>query len=92
MGYYHSFGGASNPPQIELADRLLRLIREATPFEKAGRIFFGLSGSDANDTQVKIIRAYNNLRGRPEKKKIIARQGAYHGVSLATASLKGVTP
>jgi len=90
LGYYHSFGGASNPPQIELADRLLRLLRETTPFENASRVFFGLSGSDANDTQMKIIRAYNNLRGRPEKKKIIARQGAYHGVSLATASLTGI--
>ena len=71
LGYYHTFAGASNPPQIELADRLLRLLREQGGVEKAGRVFFGLSGSDANDTQMKLVRYYNNLRGRPKKKKII---------------------
>ena len=58
--------------------------------EKPSRVFFGLSGSDANDTQVKLVRYYNNLRGRAEKKKIISRHGAYHGVSLASASLTGL--
>ncbi|MFP6638827.1 MAG: aminotransferase [Myxococcota bacterium] len=90
LGYYHTFAGASNPPQIELADRLLSLLREHGGFEKASRVFFGLSGSDANDTQMKLIRYYNNLRGRPAKKKIISRHGAYHGLTLATASLTGI--
>jgi L-2,4-diaminobutyrate transaminase len=90
LGYYHTFAGASNPPQIELADRLLRLLREQAGLEKPSRVFFGLSGSDANDTQIKLVRYYNNLRGRAEKKKIISRLGAYHGVSLASASLTGL--
>ena len=53
-------------------------------------MFFGLSGSDGNDTQFKLVRYYNNLRGRPEKKKIISRIGAYHGVTAAAGSLTGI--
>ncbi|MEE3328896.1 MAG: aminotransferase [Myxococcota bacterium] len=90
LGYYHTFAGASNPPQIELADRLLHLLREEGGVKAASRVFFGLSGSDANDTHMKLIRYYNNLRGRPEKKKIIAREGAYHGLTLGSASLTGI--
>jgi len=90
LGYYHTFAGTSNPPQIELADRLLGLLRSPGGLEKPSKVFFGLSGSDANDTQVKLVRYYNNLLGRPEKKKIISRHGAYHGVSLASASLTGL--
>jgi L-2,4-diaminobutyrate transaminase len=90
LGYYHTFAGTSNPPQIELAGRLLGLLRDRAGLEKPSKVFFGLSGSDANDTQVKLVRYYNNLLGRPEKKKIISRHGAYHGVSLASASLTGL--
>ena len=90
LGYYHSFGGVSNPPQIVLADRLLHLLRDEAGLEKPSRVFFGLSGSDANDTQVKLVRYYNNLLGRPKKKKIISRRFAYHGVTLASASLTGI--
>ncbi len=90
LGYYHTFAGASNPPQIMLADRLLGLLRDEAGLEKPSRVFFGLSGSDANDTQVKLVRYYNNLLGRPEKKKIISRNSAYHGVSVASASLTGL--
>ncbi len=90
LGYYHTFAGTSNPPQIELADRLLGLLRDRAGLEKPSKVFFGLSGSDANDTQVKLVRYYNNLLGRPDKKKIISRHGAYHGVSLASASLTGL--
>jgi L-2,4-diaminobutyrate transaminase len=90
LGYYHTFAGASNPPQIELADRLLGILREKSGLEKPRRVFFGLSGSDANDTQVKLVRYFNNLRGRPDKKKIISRKSAYHGVSVASGSLTGL--
>ncbi len=90
LGYYHTFAGTSNPPQIELAGRLLGLLRDRAGLEKPSKVFFGLSGSDANDTQVKLVRYYNNLLGRPDKKKIISRQSAYHGVSLASASLTGL--
>jgi L-2,4-diaminobutyrate transaminase len=54
------------------------------------RVFFGASGSDANETQLKLIWVYNNLRGKPEKKKVIARWNAYHGSGVATASLTGL--
>ena len=54
------------------------------------RIFFGNSGSDANDTQVKLVWYYNNVLGRPEKKKIISRDRGYHGVTIMSASLTGL--
>jgi L-2,4-diaminobutyrate transaminase len=54
------------------------------------KVFFGNSGSDANDTQIKIVWYYNNALGRPEKKKIIARQRGYHGVTVAAAGLTGL--
>jgi L-2,4-diaminobutyrate transaminase len=54
------------------------------------KVLFGNSGSDANDTQVKLVRLYNNVLGRPQKKKIISRRRGYHGVSLASASLTGL--
>jgi 4-aminobutyrate--pyruvate transaminase len=59
------------------------------PFE-ASRVFFGNSGSDGNDTQIKLAWYYNNARGKPRKKKIIARQKGYHGTTLATAGLTGL--
>jgi L-2,4-diaminobutyrate transaminase len=53
------------------------------------KVLYGTSGSDANDTQIKLIRLYNNLRGRPRKKKVISRRRGYHGVSVASGSLTG---
>jgi len=85
LAYYHTFSSMSNEPQIRLADRLLGL----QPW-KLCRVFFGNSGSDANDTQVKLVWYYNNLRGQPRKKKIISRLQAYHGSTVATASLTGL--
>jgi L-2,4-diaminobutyrate transaminase len=85
LGYYHSFAGMSNLPQIQLAERLLQI-------GPAGmsKVFFGSGGSDANDTVVKLTRYINNVRGKPEKKKIISRWQAYHGTSLVTAGLTGL--
>jgi L-2,4-diaminobutyrate transaminase len=54
------------------------------------KVFFGCTGSDANDTQVKLAWYYNNVLGRPEKKKIVARQRGYHGVTVMSASLTGL--
>jgi L-2,4-diaminobutyrate transaminase len=85
LSYYHTFSSMSNEPQIVLADRLLSF----TP-GKLCRVFFGTSGSDANDTQVKLTWYYQNLRGLPRKKKIISRLGAYHGTNVASASLTGL--
>ena len=90
IGFFHTFGGASNEPQIRLAEKLLSLLHEHADCHHIGKVFFGLSGSDGNDTQFKLVRYYNNLRGRPEKKKIISRIGAYHGVTGAAGSLTGI--
>ncbi|HSE94747.1 MAG TPA: aminotransferase class III-fold pyridoxal phosphate-dependent enzyme, partial [Methylomirabilota bacterium] len=85
LAYYHTYTSMSNEPQIRLADRLLAV----TP-GKLVRVFFGNSGSDANDTQVKLVWYYNNLRGLPRKKKIVARLGGFHGTTVAAASLTGL--
>ena len=88
LAYYHSFFSMGTEAPIRLADRLLRLVPD-----NMSKIFFGNSGSDANDTNVKLVWYYNNLRGRPEKKKIISRKRAYHGaVTVASASLTGCLP
>ena len=85
LSYYHTFSSMSNEPQIRLADRLLGLVPG-----RMSKVFFGNSGSDANDTQVKLCWYYNNLRDKPKKKKIIARLQAYHGTTVASASLTGL--
>ena len=85
LPYYHSFGGKSNVPAVELAERLKALA--PVPMSK---VFFANSGSEANDTAIKLIWYYQNAVGRPEKKKIISRMRAYHGVTVATASLTGL--
>jgi L-2,4-diaminobutyrate transaminase len=90
LNYYHLFGGASNEPIIRLADRVLTLLRENAGARHLARVFFGCSGSDANDTNVKLVRYYHNLLGRPQKKKIIARTGGYHGLTVASGSLTGI--
>jgi L-2,4-diaminobutyrate transaminase len=87
LPFYHSFFGMSTEPAIRLADRLLRLV----PWPMS-RVFFGLSGSDANDTQVKLVWLYQQLRGKPGKRKWIARRRGYHGVTVAASSLTGLPP
>jgi L-2,4-diaminobutyrate transaminase len=90
LNYYHIFGSASSEPIIRLADRILGLFRDRAGAGHLARVFFGCSGSDANDTNVKLVRYYNNLRGRPAKKKIISRLGAYHGLTCVAGSLTGI--
>ncbi|MBN9073610.1 MAG: aspartate aminotransferase family protein [Rhizobiales bacterium] len=85
LPYYHLFGHKSHEPAIDLAERLVKM--SPGPLSKA---FFTNSGSEANDTAIKLVRYYNNARGRPEKKKIISRQRAYHGVSIGAGSLTGL--
>ena len=85
LGYYHAFSSMATDLPAELAERVLAMY--PAPMSK---IFFGNSGSDANDTQVKLVWYYNNVLGRPEKKKIIARDRGYHGVTIASASLTGL--
>lgn len=85
LAYYHSYAGHSNEPAILLAEKMLAM---APP--GMSKVFFGLSGSDANETQVKIAWYYNNVLGRPEKKKIIARHRGYHGATIVSGSLTGL--
>jgi 4-aminobutyrate--pyruvate transaminase len=87
LSFTHLFAGKSHEPAILLAEKLVGM----APFE-ASRVFFGNSGSDANDTQVKLAWYYHNAIGKPKKKKIISRQKAYHGVTIATAGLTGLPP
>ena len=85
LSYSQLFAGKSHEPGILLAEKL----KAMAPF-KADKVFFGLSGSDANDTQVKLMWYYHNAIGKPEKKKIISRLGSYHGVTVAAGSLTGL--
>jgi 4-aminobutyrate---pyruvate transaminase len=82
---YHMFRFKSHEPGIDLAERLLAL----SPVPMS-RVFFANSGSEANDTAIKLVWYYNNAIGRPMKKKIIGRRGGYHGVTIATGSLTGL--
>jgi L-2,4-diaminobutyrate transaminase len=85
LGYYHAFSSMASDLPALLAERVLD--RYPRPL---ARVFFGNSGSDANDTQVKLVWYYNNVLGRPEKKKIIARRRGYHGVTVMSAGLTGL--
>ena len=82
---YHMFRFKSHPTAIELAERLIAL--SPAPMSKA---FFANSGSEANDTAVKLAWYYNNALGRRAKKKIIGRRGGYHGVGIGSGSLTGL--
>ncbi|MCS0494835.1 aminotransferase [Ancylobacter sp. MQZ15Z-1] len=85
LPYTHIFGGKSHDPAIELAEKL----KEMAPVP-ISKVFFTCSGSEANDTQMKLVWYMNNGLGRPKKKKIISRMRAYHGVTIASASLTGL--
>lgn len=85
LPYYHLFGAKGMEPAIELAEKL----KEIAPVP-ISKVFFTSSGSEANDTQVKLAWYMNNALGRPQKKKIISRVKAYHGVTIMSASLTGL--
>ncbi|ETX26904.1 aspartate aminotransferase family protein [Roseivivax isoporae] len=85
LPYYHSFAHKAHEPSIRLAEKLA----EMTP-EGLNRIFFTNSGSEANDTVVKMVWFMNNALGRPEKKKFLARNKGYHGITVASGSLTGL--
>lgn len=83
--FTHLFGGKSHEPAAELAERL----KSIAPHD-ASKVLFCNSGSEANDQQMKLVWYYNNAKGRPKKKKFISRMRAYHGVTVASASLTGL--
>jgi len=85
LAYYHSYVGHGTEASITLA----KMVLDRAPSHMS-KVYFGLSGSDANETNVKLIWYYNNILGRPEKKKIISRWRGYHGSGLMTGSLTGL--
>ncbi len=85
LPFYHSFTSKSHEPMIDLSEMLIE--RAPVPMSK---VFFANSGSEANDSAMKMVWYYNNAIGRPEKKKLIARIKGYHGVTIASASLTGL--
>src|ERR1700720_4345466 len=85
LSFAHLFTGRSHDPAIELAEKL----KEIAPIP-ISKVFFCGSGSEANDTQVKLVWYLNNALGRPSKKKIISRLKGYHGVTIVAASLTGL--
>ncbi len=85
LNYYHTFTHKSHVPAIELAEKLIAM----APV-KMSKVYFTNSGSEANDTMIKLVRYRSNALGQPEKKKIISRIKGYHGVTLASASLTGL--
>jgi putrescine aminotransferase len=85
VAFYPSFFNTTTEPAILLAARLAEI---APP--RLGHAFFGNSGSEANESALKLIRAYQKLRGTPRKTKIVSRTFAYHGVTLATTSMTGL--
>jgi len=85
LPFSHAFANKTHEPVAELAERLIALM--PAPMSK---VFFNNSGSEANDTALKLVWYYNNALGRPRKKKVIARMKGYHGVTIASASLTGL--
>ncbi|MEK9717799.1 MAG: aminotransferase [Candidatus Puniceispirillum sp.] len=90
LPFYHSFAGKTVNPAIDLAELLIANAPPAAGGTAMSKVFFAASGSEANDTAIKMVWYYNAARGRPEKRKIISRRKAYHGVTLAAASLTGL--
>ena len=85
LAYGHLFAGRSNEPAIALAEKL----KEIASFP-VGKTFFANSGSEANDTQIKLFWYINHALGKPQRRKIISRNKGYHGVTMAAASLTGL--
>ncbi len=87
LSYYNNFFKTTNPWTVELAAKLAKILPQGHT-----HILFANSGSEANDTALKLIRYYWNLKGKREKKIHLSREYSYHGVTMAAASLSGLTP
>ena len=85
LAYYHAYVGHGTEASITLA----KMVVDRAPANMS-KVYFGLGGSDANETNIKLVWYYNNILGRPEKKKIISRWRGYHGSGLMTGSLTGL--
>lgn len=85
LSYSHMFGGRTHQVGMELANKLAAMLPVAD-----AKIFLANSGSEANDSHIKMLHYYFNVVGKPEKKKIIALERSYHGVTMASAALTGL--
>ena len=86
LAYYHSYAAHTTEALARLSNRLISMAPG-----NMSKVFYGLSGSDANETQAKLVWHYHNLIGKPQKKKIIARQRGYHGCSVVSGSMTGMS-
>ncbi|UPK28184.1 aspartate aminotransferase family protein [Bradyrhizobium sp. 195] len=86
LAYYHSYAAHTTDELAILSDRLVKMAPG-----KMSKVFYGMSGSDANETQAKLVWYYNNLRGKPNKKRIISRERGYHGCSVVSGSMTGMS-
>lgn len=86
LAYYHTYVAHTTDELAVLSDRLVKMAPG-----RMSKIFYGMSGSDANETNAKLVWYYNNLRGKPQKKKIISRQRGYHGCSVISGSMTGMS-
>ncbi|MEX2746477.1 aspartate aminotransferase family protein [Rhizobium mongolense] len=86
LAYYHSYAAHTTDELAILSDRLVKMAPG-----KMSKVFYGMSGSDANETQAKLVWYYNNLRGKLTKKKIISRERGYHGCSVVSGSMTGMS-
>lgn len=86
LAYYHTYGAHTTEALARLSNRLINMAPG-----NMSKVFYGLSGSDANETQVKLVWHYHNLIGQPKKKKIISRERGYHGCSVVSGSLTGLS-
>jgi 4-aminobutyrate--pyruvate transaminase len=89
LPFYHTFTHKSHGPSIDLAEKLVEMTSPLTPGGMSKALFCN-SGSEANDTAIKLVWYRSNALGKPEKKKLISRMRAYHGITLAAASLTGL--
>jgi len=89
LAYFHTYAGHSTVELVRLSDRLVKMAPHSAdgPMQ---RVFYGTSGSDANETNAKLVWYYHNLIGKPKKKRIIARERAYHGNSVMAGSMTGL--
>ncbi|OSI30539.1 aspartate aminotransferase family protein [Bradyrhizobium canariense] len=86
LPYYHIFAGKSHEPSIRLSDKLVEIADD----QRLSRVFYTNSGSEANDTIIKLVWFMNNALGRPQKKTFLARNKAYHGITIGAGSLTGL--
>jgi len=90
LAYFHTYAGHSTEELIRLSSRLVNMAPVSNGGGKMQRVFYGTSGSDANETQAKLVWYYHNLIGKPRKKRIIARERAYHGNTVMAGSMTGL--